>query len=127
MRYYLSLLILSVLVVACQPIQPVANDTGAAPEATADVVVLPAEGSAVESAAVQTLAETLGVSADTISVVSSEAVEWPDSCLGVSDPEVMCASVITPGFLVLLEADGQSYELHTNEDGSVVVQANAAE
>ncbi|MEN6410481.1 MAG: hypothetical protein ABFD44_12305, partial [Anaerolineaceae bacterium] len=37
---------------------------------------------------------------------------------GVHQPDLMCAQVITPGYRIQLEANGQTYEVHTNEDGS---------
>jgi hypothetical protein len=55
--------------------------------------------------------------------VSVEEVEWPDGCLGVQRPNVACIQVITPGFRIVLEADGARYEYHTDADGSVVVLA----
>ena len=77
----------------------------------------------IGSLAAQALADELQISVDTVEVVSTEAVEWPDSCLGVNDPETMCAQVITPGYLVVLSVDGEQYEYHTNEDGSVMLLA----
>ncbi len=53
-------------------------------------------------------------------MVSVEAVDWPDGCLGVQTPGVMCTMVITPGYRVILEADGKQYEYHTNASGDVV-------
>ena len=66
------------------------------------------------------LAMHLGVSEDSIQVGSYEHVDWPDACLGIHNPGQICASVITPGYRVVLSVDGQSYELHTNESGSAV-------
>jgi hypothetical protein len=73
------------------------------------------------------LAEKLQVDAGAIEVVSIEEVEWPDSCLGVQDPNTMCAQVITPGYTVVLSANGQQYEYHTNADGSSVILASGAQ
>jgi hypothetical protein len=36
----------------------------------------------------------------------------------------MCAQMVTPGYRVVLEANGQPYEYHTNRDGSQAVLAN---
>jgi len=66
------------------------------------------------------LAQRLNVDPDTIELVSVEHVDWPDACMGIETPGVMCAQVITPGYKVVLEAGGQQYEYHTNESGSVV-------
>ncbi len=66
------------------------------------------------------LVERLHVDPDTIKLVSVEAVEWRDGCLGVQTPGVMCTMVITPGYRVILEAGGKQYEYHTNASGDVV-------
>ena len=71
-------------------------------------------------AAVADLAERLQIDNETINVVSSEFVEWPDSCVGIQRPGVACAEVITIGFRILLDADGDSYEYHTDATASVV-------
>ena len=83
----------------------------------------PSQGSRIPAvlAAIQSLASTLGLPTDQIKLISVEAVEWPDGCLGVSRPDVLCLQVITPGYLVVLEANGQQYEYHTNQDGSIVI------
>ena len=74
----------------------------------------------------QALAATLGFQHELlVSIIKVEAVEWPDSCLGISSPDAMCAQVITPGYRVLLEANSRSYEYHTNETGSQLVPLQA--
>jgi len=69
------------------------------------------------------LAEELGVATDQIEVVRMEEVEWPDACLGLSRPDEMCAQVITPGWLIIFEVDGEQYEVHTDETGSSIRMA----
>jgi hypothetical protein len=66
------------------------------------------------AAAKADLASRLGVAEDEINVEGVEFVEWPDSCLGVSQPDMVCAEVITPGYRIILEANGQTYEYHTD-------------
>ncbi len=75
------------------------------------------------SAALKARADLVGrlqIDPDTIKLVSVEAVEWPDGCLGIQTPGVMCTMVITPGYRVVLEAGGKQYEYHTNVSGDVV-------
>ncbi|GAP12397.1 hypothetical protein LARV_00132 [Longilinea arvoryzae] len=75
----------------------------------------------------QALAARLGLDLDLlITVVSVEEVEWPDSCLGVSSPDVMCAQMVTPGYRVALEYAGLKYEYHTDLSGERVVAATIA-
>ncbi len=53
--------------------------------------------------------------------VSAVYVAWPDSCLGVETPGVLCAQVITPGYQVILQAaDTPFAEYHTDLNGRAV-------
>lgn len=83
----------------------------------APIVVDPAIPQAA-LAAQEALAQQLNIDVASIRIVEAEAVDWPDACLGIETEGVACAQVITPGFKVLLEANGQTYEVHTNQDGS---------
>lgn len=91
------------------------------------LVVDTAESSAsVEEAVVKQLAQNLGLKESDISVVSDTGLDFPDSCMGVAMDETMCAQVITPGRIIVLEADGVQYEYHTSEDGSRIQPATLA-
>jgi len=76
-----------------------------------------------QKAAVSALATTLNLLPEQITVVSTEAVEWPDGCLGVQKIGVMCTQAIVPGYKIVLQAKDALYEFHTNKDGKQVVQA----
>jgi hypothetical protein len=94
--------------------------------------VAPANGPAVEvpeaivAVVKPMLAKALGVADSDIQVVSTQIIEWPDSCLGVQTAGVACSQVVTPGYIVTLQAKGQQYEYHTNGDASVVAPASLA-
>lgn len=79
---------------------------------------------AAVAAAQRALADLLSVDAASITIVSVDSVDWPDACLGVPTPGA-CAQVITPGYRIILSVSGQSYEFHTNQDGSQVISAYA--
>jgi hypothetical protein len=81
--------------------------------------VPPAAQGAVD-ASVSALASQLGVDRDTIVVVSVEATDWPDTSLGCPAPDMMYAQVVTPGFLVVLDARGTTYQYHTDATGQQV-------
>ena len=70
------------------------------------------------------LVDQLKIDLNSIKVISVTPENWPDGCLGVHQPNVMCTSVIVPGFQVILEVKGQKFELRTNEDGKAVVLAD---
>jgi len=67
------------------------------------------------------LARRIGVSPEDIAVVKVENVNWSDTCLGIHRPGVGCATVIVPGFLILLSTQGQTYEYHTDLSSRVLL------
>lgn len=66
------------------------------------------------------LAAELGIGLEMVEVVSFTEEEWPDSCLGLPEDGELCAQVITLGWRVELEAEGQRYEARTTAEGDVV-------
>ena len=74
----------------------------------------------VVSLARQQLADSAGCDAQAIQVVGVEEMEWSDSSLGCPKPGMMYMQVITPGYRVTLEHDGQRYTFHTDLTHRVV-------
>jgi hypothetical protein len=75
---------------------------------------------------IKQLAANLDLKESDITLVSNEETEFGDACLGVAMEGVMCAQVVTPGRIIVLEANGVQYEYHTSEDGSRVQPASLA-
>jgi hypothetical protein len=75
----------------------------------------------------QLLLQQLQVNWDEIEIANVEAVEWSDACLGIANPAVLCAVVITPGYRITLEVDGETYVFHTDAEGRQVLPAEAPE
>lgn len=119
-----TLLLLSLLIgCAAEP----APSTPSAPAAPAAPVAPAAPaGEASLSAARAAVASAAGVSPEAVTVVSSEAAEWPDSCLGLADADTLCAQMLTPGWRVVLEAGGRRWTARTDADGRVVKLEPAA-
>ena len=78
-----------------------------------------------QQAAIAALSQSLNLPPGQITLISAEAVQWPDGCLGVQTLGVMCTQAIVPGYKIILEANGKQYEFHTNVDGSQVVQVES--
>ena len=76
-----------------------------------------------QQAAVTLLSSTFNLPREQITLISTEAVEWPDGCLGIQRAGMMCTQAIVPGYRIILEADSRQYEIHTDEDGSAVALA----
>lgn len=129
MRTVSSLAVLSGLLVlaACTPAQrdalddPFVNDNDPAPTSPAGFDG-DAQNDGVEAAmaARAELATRLNVDAQSIVVVSTEAREWSDGCLGLGGPAESCLAAITPGYLVVLEHDGTEYRYRTDVSGEAV-------
>jgi hypothetical protein len=126
-------LIVAVLAACSTPGGPVEVTLTPAPPPTATpppatetpVIETPAadEAQPAVRAAIEALAASLAITLEQIRVVSVEAVEWPDGCLGVHRPDVMCTMAIVPGYRIVLEANGAEYVYHTNLDGSALTPA----
>src|SRR5690349_18439540 len=80
--------------------------------------VLSSDAEAIEEKVIDQLSSNLGIDKDNIAVVSDNSIEFPDSCMGVSMPQIMCAQMVTPGRIIVIEANDVQYEYHTSEDGS---------
>ncbi len=98
------------------------NQTGSAAVIASGLDV----NSLMEVILVKQLAENLGLDERRISVASNEPAEFSDACLGVMMQDVMCAEVITPGRIIVLESDGVRYEYRVSDDGRRVQPATLA-
>lgn len=56
-----------------------------------------------------------------VHVVSVEAIEWNDASLDCPDAEMGYAQVVTPGFVIFLEAAGRTFEYHSDSNYSIVL------
>jgi hypothetical protein len=112
--------VLCLLLAACVPLPSSQQPVAATPTAQGQPSQ-PADTTTLAAAAAQAaLAAKLGVPESQITIVSVESVEWPDACLGAAGEGEMCAQVITPGYRVVLEANGKQFEAHTGANGQPV-------
>jgi len=80
--------------------------------------------SAAEAAhyAVMDLATKLGIPASDITVAEKGGATWPDTSLGMPEPGMMYAQMLTEGFRVVLLVDRKMYEYHFG-NGSVTMRS----
>ena len=139
------LVVAAVLLAACAPSDPPPtnplDDGGPGSTATGPLPTFPATGSVTATAplggasvtpasdagaeteritgeALALLAEWIGAPATEFRLTSIEAVEWPDACLGVANPALTCADVVTPGYRVTLHhvaAPSSPYLVHVSK------------
>jgi hypothetical protein len=67
------------------------------------------------------LAERLKVDPSQISVENVEATDFSDASLGVPESGKSYAQVVTPGYIIMLKVDGQTYRYHASEQRVVFV------
>ena len=124
-KFIVGLFILTLFLTACTPPTPAVDQ----PQPSL-VIEQPTQGTnamtPAQIAALTHLSETLNLPADQINLISTEAVTWPDGCLGVQKMGVMCTQALVDGFKIVFEADGKEYELHTNQTGSSVILADGS-
>lgn len=109
----LAVLIISFGLAACSPANLPATGGEGTPNAMPPQAVLEAA---------TWLSQELGISVEDVEIIEFEQVEWPDACLGVPQEGQACAQVITPGFRVSLEVNGQQYELRSDQEGKLIIQ-----
>jgi hypothetical protein len=81
---------------------------------------IPKPSVAATNKAVVDLADHLGIDVSEVQVISVEQVEWPDSSLGCPKQGLNYLMVITPGFRIILEANGNQVAYHADMHGHIV-------
>lgn len=124
MRRVLFMFVFAILVLAACAPEAAATEEPATPEPEPEGQSTPTESpmelTPIEEEVVAHLAESLDISPEEITVVSTEEVEWPDGCLGIQMEGLMCTQAIVPGFRVILEANGKEVEYRTDEDATQI-------
>jgi len=71
------------------------------------------------------LAERLGIGLEEIEVQEVTPVQFPDASLGVPEEGQMYAQVVTPGYVILLQHNQETYQYHASGDRVVFVPYEA--
>ena len=88
---------------------------------------VPANSSGLQTVidkAIADLAQRLAVSTDEIDLLEARSVTWPDASLGCPQKDMVYAQVLTPGYLIMLEHDGNTYEYHASTGNTVITCVN---
>jgi hypothetical protein len=109
------------LMILCEDGQPTnLNSQASAPATPADAVQTSPATQPLVDMAREALANEVGIDMATIKLTQIEQVEWRDSSLGCPKPNMNYLQVITPGYRIVLEAQGRSYHYHTDMGKRVV-------
>lgn len=96
------------------PVEPTTPDE---PE---DDVTGDADLPAEVEAAIEDLAEHLGIPAEEVTVMSFESVTWSDGAIGCPEPGMSYTQALVPGTRLVLEADGAEYHYHAGQEPDLV-------
>ena len=125
-NFLIRMMLLTLIATACSPMQITNESPADENDSTVPPVDTEQALDPIEEPVVKRLAENLGLDESDIAVVSNETVEFSDGCLGITMPDVKCPQVVTPGRIIILEANGIQYEYHTDVSGRRVQPATLA-
>ena len=109
-----------------QPTLPPVEPTATLPPPPSETPVPDLPGAALPAAqaAQSYLAQRLNLEMADIQVLQVTAVEWRNACLGINIVGMMCADVITPGYVIDFQAvaNGKSeyYVIHSDAGGNAL-------
>lgn len=66
------------------------------------------------------LAQRLSIAIMEINLIKAEEVVWSNASLGCPQPGMVYAEVLTPGYLILLEANNKGYEYHADLQDAIM-------
>ncbi len=72
---------------------------------------------AIANAVLADLAEKTARSVADFTIQSATEKTWPDSCLGLSRPDQLCAQVMTPGWQVVVSDGKKTWTYRTDQRG----------
>lgn len=79
-------------------------------------------GARVSELARRDVAARLGIEVAAVKTRFLRPQTWPDASLGCPKPGAIYAQVVTPGFLIELEAGGKTYRYHSDLDRVVACE-----
>ena len=65
----------------------------------------------------QAVLDVMAAAGASATLTAVERVSWPDTCLGLPRTGELCAQVVTLGYRITLQRDGQRIEYHTSLTG----------
>lgn len=114
------------LIAACAPVTPVIPQTGgetrtpAAGSGTGEPGAPIVSEEDIRGLVAAWLGQQLNIPGAQVDAVSVIRNDWPDACLGLPQEGEQCAQVITPGWRLVLRANGQDYVVRSNLTGTVI-------
>ena len=115
------------LLAACAPVTPAPAVPPNVPPT--EKPAMPTEGSATQMPgqdemvrqSTAFLEQQFKIASDAVTVKEVTPMSWPDASLGCPKIGVMYIQVITPGFQIVLDANGHTFTFHTDAKDRVVL------
>jgi membrane protease subunit HflC len=113
-----------------EDIRKALNESAKAPDdiraATIGDAVLESSCQEVEAvtAARVLLANELDTQPRALIIQSTDEIDWADASIGCPEAGTSYAQVITPGYLMVFEFEGETYTVHTSADGKQVARCD---
>ncbi len=77
------------------------------------------------TAVYQDLIATENIAKEAITVTKAESIIWGDGALGCPQPDQAYTHVNVPGYWIVLEANGRTYDYHAAENGTFILCQNS--
>ncbi|MGL5080116.1 MAG: hypothetical protein ACRC8A_01380 [Microcoleaceae cyanobacterium] len=74
----------------------------------------------VAEAVLEDVVRRSGLAATDLNIVEAKPQMWPNGCLGLAEPDVLCTMAIVPGWQVTVIGGNKRWIYRTNQRGSVV-------
>lgn len=78
------------------------------------------DATAAITAAKAHAANDLTTTEKAVNLITITNEDWPDSCLGLAEENELCAMMITAGYEITLDADGETLTYRTDQNGAMV-------
>lgn len=108
---------------AAPPTQPLPAATSAPrPTPPASPIIPDAALASLVVKAQADLARVTNTAAAEVHLKSTQSVDWPDASLGCPKSGQSYAQVVTPGYLIVVEAGGKEYNYHASQTDVVLCE-----
>lgn len=74
----------------------------------------------IQQAILQDIAQQTGEGLDSLQIIKAEERTWPDGCLGLAPPDVLCTMALVEGWQVKVSNGSQTWTYRTDTFGAVV-------
>ena len=74
----------------------------------------------VQSAVLEAAAGQTSRAVASLKILSSQRKNWPDSCLGFTQPGEVCGQAVTPGWQIVVTDGLRNWTYRTNDAGDLV-------